>query len=289
MSPKSDFAKLCLLAGGGDLPRQIYSHLNNQGKDCFVVKLDGFADNDWQPVGHKGLAIGQLGKLMKALKDENCDSICFAGYVKRPDFSALKVDFEGAKLLPKVLKAARSGDDALLTTLVNFFEKQGLKVVGAEQVFADLVFPKGVLGEIKPDETALKDIQKAAALITGLGAFDVGQAAIVCEGLVLAIEAAEGTDSMLERVAGLADEIRGNEVHRKGVLVKRPKPNQEKRIDLPVIGVRTVENAAKAGLSGIAASAGESLLLKRDDIIKKANELGLFVYGADFKAPHDSN
>jgi DUF1009 family protein len=184
-------------------------------------------------------------------------------------------------MMPKVLAAARSGDDALMRVILQEFEREGFTVVGPEAAFAGLLAPAGVLGAHAPDETMHADMVKAAAVAAALGKWDVGQGCVVCEGLVLALEAAEGTDAMLARVAALPAAVRGSGADRRGVLVKRTKPIQERRIDLPTIGVSTIEGAAAAGLAGVAVEAGGALIVDRDDVIARADALGLFVFGFD--------
>ncbi len=221
--------------------------------------------------------MGEIGKIMRTLKAEDCDAVVFAGTVRRPNFSALKADWRGAALMPKVIAAAAKGDGALLGVLVETVEAEGFLVIGAEEAMQGLEAPAGALGVHQPDENDFRDMRKAAAVIAALGSFDVGQAAIVANGLVIAIEAAEGTDGVLRRCAELHDDVKGGA--RAGVLVKRPKPGQELRIDLPVIGPETIRQAEKAGLNGIAVEAGAALIIDRDVVIESADAVGLFVYG----------
>ena len=203
----------------------------------------------------------------------------FAGIVKRPDFASLKLDVKGVTLLPKVISAAKKGDDALLRVLVTEFERQGFTVLGSHEVHKQLLAPEGVIAGQHPTQEQMEDIKHAARVASATGALDIGQGAVVCGGLVLAVEAQEGTDAMLDRCAALPEEIRGNVSHRKGVLVKRPKPGQELRIDLPTTGVSTVEKVAAAGLAGLAVEAGGALLLNRRHMIERAEQLGIFIYG----------
>ena len=221
--------------------------------------------------------MGEIGKILRALKTEECDAVVFAGSVKRPDFESLIPDWRGAALLPKVLAAAARGDGALLSVMVDTTEAEGFLVVGADEVMQGLKAPAGAITQKTPSADDLEDIRKAAAVINALGPFDVGQAAIVANGLVLALEAAEGTDAMLQRCAGLADAVKGG-AH-VGVLVKRPKPGQELRIDLPVIGPATVSQAKEAGLRGIAVEAGAALIIDRNIVVEQADKANLFVYG----------
>jgi UDP-2,3-diacylglucosamine hydrolase len=276
-----DLGKVGIVAGGGDLPLKLADACRASGKEFYVVGIDGWAGEAIEAYDHGRIGLGQVGRGLKLLKDANCQSVVIAGYIKRPDFSKLKLDMVGAKLLPKVIAAARKGDDAIHTVLVEAFEAKGFVVVGAEAIFSDLLAETGSFGALVPDEVAKADIVRAANLIGALSPFDVGQGTIVCEGLVLAVEAAEGTDEMLQRCADLPEAIRGTGRVRRGVLVKIPKSGQERRVDLPTIGLRTVELAAEAGLAGIAIAAGGALFLDREEAIAAADTLGLFLIGFD--------
>jgi hypothetical protein len=183
-----------------------------------------------------------------------------------------------------MVAAARKGDDALLREVVAAYEEAGFQVVGADRLLAALLAPEGALGTLSPGERDWRDIRRAAAVVASLGVLDIGQGAVVCDGLVLAVEAQEGTDEMLRRCARLPAELRGGPDRRCGVLVKRPKPQQERRIDLPVIGVETVRLSAAAGLAGVAVEAGAALVLDRAAVAAEADALGVFVLGA---APGD--
>ncbi|GGB59710.1 MULTISPECIES: LpxI family protein [Henriciella] len=271
--------KLGIIAGLGDLPVSIAEARTAGGDEVYVARLAGFEEKQLESYAGTTVGIGQIGRLIKTFKAERCEEVVFAGIVKRPNFSDIKLDLRGAKLLPRVLKAARNGDDALLRVIVEELESEGFKVIAAEDAASDLKAGAGVLFGPAPSEEAIADMKKAAKIAGEIGRLDIGQGAVVCDGLILAVEAQEGTDRMLERVAGLEPEIRGRRGKAKGVLVKRPKPIQERRIDLPTIGPDTVRRAADAGLSGIGVEAGGALLLNRTDIGKLCQETGIFVYG----------
>ena len=175
--------------------------------------------------------------------------------------------------------AARKGDDALLRALVEEFEAEGFVVEGAHEVMGDLTLPLGALGHHQPDASHEADIARALKVARTLGSLDVGQGAVACDGLILAVEAQEGTDAMLRRVAELPESIRGVPGAPRGVLAKAPKPIQDTRVDMPTIGAFTLQRAARAGLAGVAGEAGKVLLMDRDEVIRIADELGLFVVG----------
>ena len=199
-----------------------------------------------------------------------------AGNVARPDFGRLRLDWKGIRVLPRVLTAARKGDDHLLRALVQLFEEEGFAVTGADRILDEAhVLAEGPLGGTDLPENCRADLERAIEVVEALGRVDVGQGAVVVDGNVLAVEAVEGTDRMLARVAAL----RAGWDRRAGLLLKLPKPQQERRVDLPVIGVATVEGAAAAGLAGIAAAAGETLVMDSNAVAARADALGLFVVG----------
>lgn len=275
--------KLGLIAGGGELPLRLARQCQASGRPLFVIRLKGIADPPMAAFEGAELGIAELGKCFAALKTAGCEAICLAGVVKRPDFAALKPDFRGLKALPGVIAAARRGDDALLRFLVGEFEAEGFAVEGAHEVGKGMTLAGGPLGRLRPEPRHIQDLHKAFMVAGEIGRLDVGQGAVVCEGLVLAVEAQEGTDAMLERCAGLPEALRGTIRARRGVLAKRPKPIQEQRVDLPAIGVATIVGAAKAGLAGVTGEAGKVLVLDHAAVARAADELGLFVYGLDPK------
>ncbi|MCB2098748.1 MAG: LpxI family protein [Parvularculaceae bacterium] len=270
--------KLGIIAGAGALPQKIAQSAAASGGGPFVVRLAGIADRDFSSFPGVDSGLAEVGKTIRSLKDAQCDAVVMAGVVRRPDFGSLKPDWRGAALLPRVIAAAAKGDGALLNVLVETLEAEGFLVIGAEEVFGGLAAPSGALGAASPSAENWSDIRKAAAIIAALGPFDIGQAAVVASGHTLGVEAAEGTDNLLERCASLPASARGGE-KRNGVLVKRPKPGQELRVDLPTIGVETVRRVDAAGLAGIAVEAGFALIIDRDAVIREADARGLFVYG----------
>ena len=264
---------LGIIAGLGDLPVNIAQEMHRTGRSVYIVRLADFDEPRLAEFPGEVVGMGEIGKQLRLLKKAGCVDVVFAGAVKRPDFAKLKFDMRGARLLPKIISGARKGDDALLRVMVDAFESDGLKVVGADEIIGNLTSKIGLIAGHKPSENNIADMRHAALIATQIGALDIGQGCVVKDGLVLAVEAQEGTDEMLRRVAGLPSEIRG------GVLVKRPKPMQERRVDLPTIGVSTLELAIKAGLDGVGVEAEGALIIDKPAITTLANELGLFIYG----------
>src|ERR1700761_8768610 len=267
---------LGIIAGGGDLPLAIAAECT---RPVFIVALAGSAGEGVDKFPHERAGIGETGKIFRLLHDHHCIDVILAGKVARPAWSDVKVDARGALAAPKIISAALKGDDALLRAIAGMFEKEGFRVVSAAEAAPALLSGETTITKAKPTEQDKSDIAIAAKIVREMGVLDIGQAAVVCEGLPLAVEAAEGTDAMIKRVASLPENIRGSTSKRRGVLVKAPKPIQDRKTDLPVIGVQTIENAAAVGLSGIALEARGALIVNRKAVIEEADAAGLFVTG----------
>jgi hypothetical protein len=270
---------LGLIAGGGELPRAVAESVKETGGDVFVVGLRGLCGAWAENFPHEWVSLGEPGRALKGLKAAGADRVLLAGRVDRPKFGELKLDTRGVLVLPKVLAAARQGDDALLRLLVDLFEEEGFRAVGVAEAAPGLVAGEGPLGRFKPGDGERADIARAFAIVHALGALDVGQAAAVCDGLALVVEAAEGTDQMIARVGTLRESLRGTPDKKRGVLVKALKPTQDAKTDMPVIGKETVRRAAEVGLAGIALEAGKSLIVDKRAVKEEADRLGLFVTG----------
>jgi len=278
--------KLGLIAGGGSLPVEIAEHCKQAGRPFFIARLKGFAGPELAPFPGADVGLAEVGKCIKVLKRAGCQSVCLVGNVSRPDFKSLKPDLRGIAILPAVMMAARKGDDALLRVILNEFAKEGFAIEGAHEAKSDLTLGVGPLGRITPNEHHQLDILRALHVARQIGALEIGQGAVVCDGLVLAVEAQEGTDAMLRRVAvEIPAAIRGTPGAYRGVLAKAPKPIQETRVDLPTIGLATIQRAAAAGLAGVVGEAGRLLVLDREQVIELADDLGLFIYGVEPPPP----
>lgn len=266
-------SRLGLIAGGGNVPADVAAAAEARGMTVHVLAFEGVTDPALLArYPHSFIRFDKVGGTLNALRAAGCDSVCMVGKVARPDFGKLRPDMAGIGLLPKVLAAARKGDDALLQVLVGFFQTRGMTVYGAHDIAGEVLIGPGPMGRLKPDARAEADIAKAVTVVDRLGELDIGQGAVVRDGLVLAVEAAEGTDRMLERCVDL---VAGSG----GVLVKLTKPGQDRRIDLPTIGVETVRRAHAAGLAGIATEADASMAVDRAATIRAADDLGLFITG----------
>ena len=264
--------KLGILAGDGELPVKLVEICRATGREIFVVVFNGESNPacaDGAP--HVWLDLGAVGSVIRALKEAECRDVVLAGPIRRPRLTSMRLDGRGAALVPRLLRAR--GDDALLTVVIDELEGEGFNVVGADDVFSGLLAAEGVLGAHRPDAGEWDDIARGVEVVRAIGAIDVGQAAVVHDGYVLGVEAAEGTDALVDRVAALRRGERG------GVLAKLRKPGQDRRADLPTIGIGTIERAAAAGLAGIAVEAGETLVLDLEAVIDGADAAGLFLVG----------
>tara|TARA_R110002073_G_scaffold4805_4_gene30622 strand:+ start:2832 stop:3680 length:849 start_codon:yes stop_codon:yes gene_type:complete len=275
MPDQPKWTRLGIIAGGGDLPVEIANAM--AGMNPFIVRVKGFGTDSFEGFESIEKSIGQIGGILKALKTAGCDALCFAGYVTRPDIKDLQMDARGLVLVPKALAAGRKGDDAILRVVIEEFEQAGLTVIGANEVLKSLAPDAGQLTVTSPSQGDRADITKALLTARHMGEIDIGQAAVIAHGVVLAVEAQEGTNAMLDRITDLPAHLRGAAGERLGVLAKTPKPIQERRIDLPTIGLETVERCDRAGLAGIALEAGGALIVNREAVVTALDAAGMFL------------
>src|SRR5215469_3465797 len=267
-------ATLGILAGGGRLPGQVAAAAHAAGRNVFLVGLDGFADPAvLAPWPHQVIRIGAAGRIIAALRAHGCRDLVLIGSVRRPSLLDLRPDAEGTRLLARIGRAAFAGDDGLLAAVVKVLGDEGSRVLGPDEILNQALGPAGLLSRAAPDAVAMADIRRGIEIARALGAIDVGQGCVVQQGIVLAVEAAEGTDAMLSRCAALARPGPG------GVLVKLVKPGQDRRADLPTVGPETLRGAASAGIRGVAFEAGGTILAERDAAIAAADAAGLFLLG----------
>ncbi len=269
-----------LIAGGGVLPFAVADSLIARGVDPVLFALRGACD----PAGvsrfrHHWISIGQLGRLAKLLRSEKCRDLVFIGTLVRPALSEIRLDWGTLRVIGRVWAAFRGGDDHLLSNIGRIFEQDGFRMVGIKDVAPDLLMPEGCLTRKSPDEDTAADIAKGRDVLRALSPFDIGQAAVVIDGHVVAVEDIEGTDGLLARVARLRAEGRIRAKAARGVLVKAPKSGQDLRFDLPTVGPRTIEGAAVARLAGVAIAAGNAIVVDPQTMIERADAAGLFVTG----------
>jgi len=266
--------KLGIIAGGGSAPHALIEACMRAARDFFVICLEGQADQDLaKDLPHVWLPLGAAAKLKALGESEGIDEIVMIGRVRRPSLLEIKPDWLALKVLTKI-GMNMLGDDALLRAIGKAIEEEGgVRVIAIQDVFKDLLTPEGTLGKVEPSDEAKKDITRGIEVAKALGRLDVGQSVIVQQGMVLGVEAIEGTDDLIARAGKLKREGAG------GVLVKIAKPQQDNRYDLPTVGPGTVEAAKRAGLAGIALEAGRSLLIERERTIAEADAAGIFIIG----------
>jgi DUF1009 family protein len=269
-----------LIAAGGVMPFAVADSLAARGIDPVLFALRGACD----PVAvarfrHHWISVGQLGRAIKLFRSENCRDLVFIGTLVRPALSEIRLDWGTLRVIGRVWAAFRGGDDHLLSGIGRIFEQDGFRMVGIRDVAPDLLMPEGCLTRATPDQDAAADILRGREVLRALSPFDIGQAAVVIDGHVVAVEDIEGTDGLLKRVARLRGEGRIRASTGRGVLVKAPKSGQDLRFDLPTVGPRTVEGAAAAKLAGIAIVAGNTVVAEPQAVIEAADAAGLFVTG----------
>jgi UDP-2,3-diacylglucosamine hydrolase len=275
--------RIGILAGGGRLPLTIAESVAARGESVHIVAIEGEAEPDIARFPHTWVNWGQIGRMVATLR-ANADRLVIAGGVKRPDLRRIRPDAGFFMSLPQIVSLLGGGDDSVLSRVVRFFEAKGLSVCGVHDVAPDLLAGAGHLGGIALGRDDVADAEVGFAVRQALGAVDAGQAVVVARGEVLAIEGAEGTDAMLQRVAALP--ARGALPDRRGVLAKGPKPGQELRVDMPAVGPRTIEGAVAAKLAGVALEAGSVLVLDRDQVVRAADAAGCAVHGLGPRAAH---
>ena len=263
--------KLAILAGGLALPELLAHACIEHNKPYFVIGIKGFADSDFVSIHpHAWVNVAQVGKLFCILKDQGCDRLVMAGAVRRPQWWQLLPDWEGIKLLWR-LKKWPGGDDALLRLVAAEFEKRNVRIVGADELLATHIMPKGVLTTAIPSEDDQRLIQSALPSLKQHAYADKGQAMVVdCDGNVYG-EQREGTNALIDSTA----QYKGS------ILIKIKKPQQDRRLDLPTIGLDTVRHAIEAGFTGIAAEAGNVLFLQPSKAVELANQHRLFIVGIE--------
>jgi DUF1009 family protein len=265
--------KLAVLAGRGPLPAEVVGAARGAGREVFVLAFEGETEPAVvRDVPHAWLPLGAVGRALETLHAVGAEDVVMIGPVRRPSLADLRLDRRGMQLLARLGLRGR-GDDRLFKAIVAELEREGFRVLGADSLIGSLLAPEGVMTRAAPDASAQADVALGVEVAARLGELDVGQAVVVQNGLVLGVEAVEGTDRLLARCAELRRDGPG------GVLVKLKKPSQERRADLPTIGPRTVEGAGAAGLRGIAVHALNCLIVERSQMVEAADRLGLFVVG----------
>ena len=271
---------LAIICGGGSFPGAVAEAIQRRGRRPVMFAVRGWADPEVvERFAHHWIALGQAGRFLRLARAENCREAMFIGTLLRPALTQIRLDWRTIVLMPRVVRLFRGGDNRLLSGIARLAEQEGLRIVGVEEVAPEITMPAGTLGRYEPSPRDRADIAYALDVIAALGSFDVGQAVVVADGHVLAVEAAEGTDNLLARVAQLREQGRLTKPQGVGVLVKAPKPGQDRRLDLPAIGTKTIENAARAGLAGIAVAAGGAIVAEPAQVSAAADRERIFFVG----------
>ena len=267
--------RTALIAGRGRLPAALAAQMTEKP---LVAALEGFAPDGLSV--DLAFRVERLVPFLRALDRDGVGRVVFAGAVARPRLDPALLDDGTAALLPRLMAAMAAGDDATLRAVIAIFEEFGLTVAGVEAVAPDLLPGPGLLaGGTSPRDQA--DADRAAAIVAALGAVDVGQGAVVAQGLCLGVEALPGTDALLAQVAALPAALRPDPARGKGLFFKAAKPGQDRRIDLPALGPATLRGVAAAGLGGIAFQAGSVICLELPEMRRLAGELGLFLWARE--------
>lgn len=281
-APTTGRGPLAIIAGGGPVPRIVADAAARAGRPVFIAGIDGEADESITGHPHEFIKWGQFGRLEALLAEHGTKELVLVGTIMtRPDVKNLKLDFGAVRLVARVAVLLMRGDNDLLSGLVGMFAERGYTVVGAHEVAPELVAGSGQIGAQAPDRRANRDARRAMKAARVIGKLDAGQAAVVINGLIVALEAYEGTDGLIERVGRLREAGRVKWKGRAGVLAKCAKPQQDLRVDMPTIGVRTVRAAAAAGLAGIAVESGRVMIVDRAAVVELADKEGLFVVGIE--------
>jgi UDP-2,3-diacylglucosamine hydrolase len=270
---------LAILCGSGAFPIEVAAEARRAGREPFLIGVVGSTDVPIEAFPHVWLRMGEIGKLFAVLKERAVAEMAMIGAMTRPEFADLRLDWGAVRRAAELAQLFRRGDNGLLVGLAEIFEREGVRIVGAHEVAPRLTAPAGLIGAhpVSPEDRS--DIGLGARLIEALSPFDAGQGAVVAAGRVLAIEAAEGTDAMLARVAELRASGRLRHKGPAGVLVKAPKRGQDPRLDMPAVGPHTIAGAARAELRGVALAAGRVLVAERERCAREADGAGLFLTG----------
>jgi UDP-2,3-diacylglucosamine hydrolase len=269
---------LAIICGGGSLPFAVADAVQKRGRRVVLLAIRGWADAERvKAYPHHWIGLGQFGAACRHARTAGCRDMVFIGTLVRPSLWRLRFDLGALRALPRLVAAYRGGDNHLLSGVAAAFEQQGFRLVGAHEVAPEILVPEGALSRRRPSEPERADITRGLALLNAIGPFDIGQGVVVADAHVLAVEAAEGTDAMLARVADLRS--RSGRGEKGGVLLKAPKPGQDWRFDLPSIGPQTIAGAARAGLAGVAVLAGGAIIAEPQRVAALADAQELFVVG----------
>jgi DUF1009 family protein len=272
---------VAIICGGGTFPFTVADALLRNNRQVVLFALTGWADAERvKNYPHHWAHVVQLGRFLRLARREGCRDVIFIGTLVRPSLRQLiNFDLATLRVIPRALRHFRGGDDHLLSGMAKMLEDHGFRLLAAHEVAPEILVQEGSLGQFSPSENDLRDIRHGFAVLHAMGPLDIGQAVVVANNHVIAVEAAEGTDQMLARVAELRRSKRFRAPPGTGVLVKAPKPGQDRRFDLPSVGPRTIEGIAEAGLAGLAVVAGGSIVAEPQIVVQKADQAKVFMTG----------
>ncbi len=265
--------KLGIVAGGGILPGFLAQTAMQQGREVLILAIEDHADPQVvEAFPHTWIRLGAFSNALEQCRLNKVEEIVMAGPVSRPSLTQLRPDARALKFLAKGV--FKQGDDGLLSAIVSALEtEEGFRILAIQDIAGGMLARTGVLGSHHPDDRDMADIGRGVEVLTAMGAADVGQAVVVQDGLLLGVEAIEGTDALIARAAGLRRDGRGP------VLVKMPKSAQDHRVDLPTIGPATIEACTRGGFAGVAVGSGKCLLVDEKRVVELADVGGMFVLG----------
>lgn len=280
MQDRAFSSPLGLVAGSGALPLHIAEAARQAGREVFVVALQNEADEAIAAFPHAWNELGHMAAAADKLLGAGCEKLVIIGGIERPKLETMSLDEGGEWFMREAASGAHTGDDQLLKIIIAYFQMRGLDVQPAQKYLTALTGKSGA-HTAHAHAPHQADIDHAVQVARVIGSADIGQSVVVADRLVLAVEGPEGTDNMLRRVLELPNGLRGSQTDKRGVLAKFPKPQQDRRVDLPTIGRRTIEGVCAAHLAGIVYEAGGALFDDFDAVAKLAEENGLFLLGLE--------
>ena len=258
-----------LIFGDTDFPKEILRKIKQKNFKYLIIDLSKNKSFK-QDKNSKSFSIGQFGKIINTLKENKCKKVLFAGKVKKPEFSKLRLDLKGVYYMPRIIKSSRLGDAAILKEIINIFKKEKITTINSLTYNPDLTLKKGIYTKIKPNSLDKADINKAISILNNLNKYNYSQGAVVRNKKLIAIEGKGGTQKLLKK-------SKNKKFKNKGVLVKFPKKKQDLRIDLPTVGFKTLKQCKTAGLKGIIIKNKQHVFLDRIKCISFANRYKMFI------------
>ena len=257
-----------LIFGETNFPIQILKKIKKKNLKYLIIDLTkGKFRKDKNSYN---VSIGQFGKIIKILKDNKCKKVLFAGAVKKPNFSRLRLDFKGLYYIPRIIKTSKLGDAAILKEIIKILKQEKISTVSSLTFNPELVLKKGNYSKVKPNKEDIIDIKKATTTLNKLRKYNFSQGVVVRNKRVIAIEGKGGTQKMLKR-------CKSKKFRNKGVLVKFPKKRQDLRIDLPTVGLKTLKQCKSAGLKGIVLKSRQNVFLEHNKCINFTNKNKMFI------------